>query len=410
MNPASAPRAVPLDEIAAAVGGRRIGAEVTISGVSSLTEGGPGDLAYVDGDRLAEVARASRASALLVSEEMADVAAQVVVANPRFAFVRVVERFFTDPRVPRGIAAEVIRGADVEIGPDASIWPFVTLGDRARLGARVTLYPGVFVGHDATIGDDTVLYPNVTVREGCGIGRRVIIHSGAVVGSDGFGYAQHEGRHHKIPQLGGVVIEDDVELGANVTVDRATFGRTVIGRGTKVDNLVHVGHNVTVGPHSILVAQVGIAGSTRLGSHVMVGGQAGLAEHLEIGDRAMIGAQAGVVRSIPEGQVVAGTPAAPLDVALRAHALLLRLPELRQQLRDLTARVHALESRPAPAPQPRRRRRSPVTSGRSPAPAGGRSTTGAAGRDPPARSTGSGAPTSGRRCGRYRHAPTSART
>jgi len=356
MKSASAPRAVPLDEIAAAVGGRRVGAEVTIGGVSSLTDAEPGDLAYVDGDRLAEAARSSRASALLVSGEMAGIApAQVIVANPRLAFARVVERFFTAPRIARGIAAEVVRGVDVELGDDASIWPFVTLGDRVKLGARVTLYPGVFVGPDAAIGDDVVLYPNVTVREGSVIGRRVIVHSGAVVGSDGFGYAQHEGRHHKIPQLGRVVIEDDVELGANVTVDRATFGRTVIGRGTKVDNLVHIGHNVTIGPHSILVAQVGIAGSTRLGSHVVVGGQAGLTEHLEIGDRAMIGAQAGVVRSIPEGQVVAGTPAAPLDVALRAHALLLRLPELRQQVRDLTARVRALESRPEPARKPRRR-------------------------------------------------------
>src|SRR6266849_5115212 len=306
----SAPRPVPLSAIAAAVGGRLVGAETMIGGVSSLEEARAGDLAYVDGERFIEAARSSRASAFVVGGEMAEIPRpQVVVSDPRYAFVRVVERFFTGSRRARGIAAEVMRGVDVEIGPDASIWPFVTLGDRVTLGARVTLYPGVFLGDDTTVGDDSILYPNVTVREGCVIGRRVVIHSGAVLGSDGFGYVQHEGRHHKIPQLGGVVVEDDVELGANVTVDRATFGRTVIGRGTKVDNLVQIGHNVTIGPHSILVAQVGIAGSTRLGSHVVVGGQAGLADHLEIADGAMIAAQAGVARSVAEGVIVSGSPA-----------------------------------------------------------------------------------------------------
>src|SRR5262249_43434999 len=164
----------------------------------------------------------------------------------------------------------------------------------------------VFVGDGASIGDDSVLHANVSVYDGCTVGRRVIIHAGTAVGSDGFGYVQHEGRHHKLPQLGSVVIEDDVELGANVTVDRATFGSTAIGRGTKIDNPVQVAHNVTIGPDSVLVAQVGIAGSTRVGARVMVGGQAGLADHLEVGDRAMIAAQAGVARSVAEGQIVSG--------------------------------------------------------------------------------------------------------
>ena len=358
MTRPSAPPAVPLSEIAAAVGGQRVGADAMIGGVSGLEEAGPGDLAFVDGDRAVEAARVSRAAAFLVGQEIVGLTPpQVVVREPRFAFVRVVERFFAAPQIPRGVAGNVVRGVEVEIGPDASIWPFVTLGDRVKLGARITLYPGVFVGHDTVIGDDCICYPNVTIREATAIGHRVVIHSGAVIGSDGFGYVQHEGRHHKIPQLGRVVIEDDVELGANVTVDRATFGRTVIGRGTKVDNLVQIGHNVTIGPHSILVAQAGIAGSTRLGSHVVVGGQAGLVDHLEIGDRAMIGAQAGVVRNLPEGQIVSGTPAAPHIDSLRAHALFLRLPELRQQLRELTERVRALESRPAPARRTSRRRK-----------------------------------------------------
>ena len=236
------------------------------------------------------------------------------------------------------------------IGADPSIWPFVTLGDRVTLGARVTLYPGVFVGDDVTIGDDTVLAPNVAVLDRCRIGSRVHLHSGSVVGSDGFGYVQHEGRHFRVPQRGIVVIEDDVELGANVTVDRATFGQTVVKRGTKVDNLVQIAHNVTVGEDSILVAQSGIAGSSSLGHHVVMGGQAGIGDHLTIGDMTMIAARSGVSRDTEAGQVVSGSPAIPHTVALRAYSLLPRLPELRAQIRNLERRVSLLEAPPLAPP------------------------------------------------------------
>jgi UDP-3-O-[3-hydroxymyristoyl] glucosamine N-acyltransferase len=349
------PRAVSLSEIAGAAGGQLVGGagkKTKITGVSSLDEARPGDLAYIESDRFVPAAVESRASAFVVGRPISELRRpQIVVADPRYAFVRVLERLFLAPAAPRGIADEVVRGAGVEIGPDVSIWPFVTLGDRAKIGARVVLYPGVFIGEDVVIGDDCILYPRVTVREGCAIGCRVIIHSGAVIGSDGFGYLQHDGRHHKIPQLGSVVIEDDVELGANVTVDRATFGRTLIGRGTKVDNLVQIAHNVTVGPDTILVAQVGIAGSTRLGAHVVVGGQAGLGDHLEIGDRAMIAARSGVGSRVAEGEIVSGSPALPHDTSIKIHRVFLRLPELRQQLRELAERVSALESRAVPAPR-----------------------------------------------------------
>jgi len=250
----------------------------------------------------------------------------------------------------------VTLGADVVIGPEPSIWPFVTLGNRVRLGARVTLYPGVFVGDEAVIGDDTVLHPNVTVRERCSLGARVIVHSGAVIGSDGFGYVQQDGRHHKVPQRGTVVIEDDVELGANVAIDRATFGRTLVRRGTKVDNLVQIAHNVEIGEHSVLAGQAGISGSTRIGSYVMVGGQAGFADHLEVGDGAMVAAQAGVFRDVPSGTLVAGSPALPRDQAGPIHGALLRLPELRRQLLRLEQRVKELEARAEAPPKPRRSR------------------------------------------------------
>jgi UDP-3-O-[3-hydroxymyristoyl] glucosamine N-acyltransferase len=335
-----------LAELASLVNGHVLGAADTpISGVSSLEEAKPGDLAYVEGDRFIKAARESQASAFVVARPLADLTRpQLVVANPKYAFVRIIQQCFIPPHQPRGIAQEIVKGVDVEIGPDASIWPFVTLGDRVKIGARVIVYPGVFIGDDCAIGDDCILYPNVTIRERCTIGNRVIIHSGTVIGSDGFGYVQQDGQHHKIPQLGTVIIEDDVELGANVTVDRATFGQTIIKQGTKVDNLVQIAHNVTVGPHCILVAQVGIAGSTRLGSHVIVGGQAGLTDHIEIGDRVKIAARSGVTRSIASDQIVSGAPAMPHEVFLKTQALIARLPELRELVRNLERRVKALEA------------------------------------------------------------------
>lgn len=360
MTARPAPPAVRLADIARTVGGVVVGdAGTEITGVASLADAGPGDLAYVDSDRYAPVARKSRASALVVGSTIDDVGqSQLVVSEPRYAFVRIVEGFFTAPRRSRGVASDIVRGLDVAIGPDASIWPFVTLGNRVRLGARVTLYPGVFIGDDAVVGDDTILYPNVTVRERCTLGARVIVHSGAVIGSDGFGYVQAGGRHHKIPQLGIVVVEDDVELGANVTVDRATFGQTVIRRGAKVDNLVQIAHNVSIGEHSVVAGQAGISGSTRLGSYVMVGGQAGFADHVEVGDRAQVAAQSGVFRDVPAGAAVAGSPALAHEQAGPIYGAFLQLPELRKQLRRLEQRVRQLEgqaeAKPSKARRPKR--------------------------------------------------------
>jgi len=358
MNGRPGPPAVRLEAIGRAVGGTVVGpSDTMITGVSSLGEAAPGDIVYVENERLADAARASRATAFVVAALIDDLPRpQIIVAEPRFAFVRIVETFFTAPRRPRGVAREVTLGADVVIGAEPSIWPFVTLGNRVRLGDRVTLYPGVFVGDEAVIGDDTILHPNVTVRERCAIGARVIVHSGAVVGSDGFGYVQRDGRHHKVPQLGTVVIEDDVELGANVTIDRATFGRTLVGRGTKVDNLVQVAHNVEIGEHTVLAGQAGISGSTRIGSHVMVGGQVGFADHVEVGDGATVAAQSGVFRDVPPGAIVAGSPALPHYEAGPIHGALLRLPELRRQIRRLEQRVKELEARADAAPKPRRSR------------------------------------------------------
>ena len=343
-------KAVRLTAIAELVSGQIVGNEdVVVTGASSLTEAGPGDLAYVAEARFDKPAKASRAAAFVVSRPIPDLRApQIAVDHPAYAFARIVQHFFCAVRKARGVAAQIVQGEEVSIGRDASIWPFVTLGDRVRIGDRVTLFPGVFIGEGSSIGDDTVVYPNVAILEGTSIGSRVVIHSGSVIGSDGFGYVQHQGRHHKIPQIGTVTIEDDVELGANVTVDRATFGRTVIQRGTKVDNLVQIAHNVSIGAHSILVAQVGIAGSTTLGNYVIIGGQVGIADHLTVGDQAMIAAQSGVAQSVESKQIVSGTPAIPHQQWLKAQGAFSRLPELRQHLRELEQRVRQLESRTSP--------------------------------------------------------------
>jgi UDP-3-O-[3-hydroxymyristoyl] glucosamine N-acyltransferase len=337
--------AISFADIAGFVQGRIEGdSSGVIRGVSSLQEAGPADLSYIAQDRFLSQARESRAAAFIVAHRFTEVPQpQIVVQNPAYAFARVVQHWFVPVYRARGVAPDLIQGTEVRIGPDASIWPSVTLGDRVTIGARVTLYPGVFIGDETEIGDDSILYPNVVVRERCMIGHRVVIHSGTVIGSDGFGYVQHEGRHHKIPQIGGVVLEDDVELGANVTIDRATFGTTRIRRGTKVDNLVQIAHNVQIGEDTIVVAQVGIAGSTRVGSHVMIGGQAGLADHLQIGDRVLIAARSGVNRNLTSDQIVSGAPAMPHEQALKAQALIPHLPELRQQLRELHKRVEAIE-------------------------------------------------------------------
>ncbi len=338
---------IPLDDIAKAIKAEVSGdaSTVMVSGVSSLEDATREDLAYVASDRFVGAALQSKAAAFLVDRPIPTIhRVQLVVPNPVYASAFIIDSFFTPAYRARGITQWVVQGENVQIGPDVSIYPFVTLGNRVRIGARVTLYPGVFIGDDSEVGDDSILYPNVTMRERCSVGKRVIIHAGTVIGSDGFGYVEHEGRQHKIPQRGTVVIEDDVELGANVTIDRATFGRTVIKRGTKVDNLVQIGHNVSIGEDCILVAQVGISGSTILGKHVNVGGQAGVSDHLEVGDRVMIAAQSGVIAKLQAGQVVSGSPALPHEISLKAHAVFARLPELRQHLRDLERRVRTLES------------------------------------------------------------------
>jgi UDP-3-O-[3-hydroxymyristoyl] glucosamine N-acyltransferase len=337
-----------LQELASLVGGEIEGdAQTVITGVTGIREAGPGKITFLSNPRYASALRETRASAVIVgkTERAVPVGACAIlrVENPYFAYSQIAGFFFSRPYVPSGISEWASIGRGVRLGRDVSVQPFVVVEEGAEIGDRVVLSAGVYVGEGSAIGEESLLYPHVTVREGVRIGCRVIIHSGAVIGSDGFGYATHGGKHHKIPQVGGVVIEDDVEIGAGVTIDRAALGQTRIGRGTKIDNLVQIAHNVEIGEDCLVVAQAGIAGSTQIGSHVTLAGQAGVAGHLRIGERVTVTGQAGVTKDVRPGETVSGFPAAPHREWLKAQANLYRLPEIRSALSDLEARVRHLE-------------------------------------------------------------------
>ena len=349
MNPASPSRtnSIPLEALAQSVQARIHGSsEVLISGLSHLEEATCGDLSFVLKPKFYEAAKNSQAAAFLTTHPIPDdPRPQLLCSNPLLAVVTLAKKYFLPPLPQRGIHPTAVIGQDVRIGPDVSIGPLVTIGGCAEIGAGVTIYAGGHLGENAVVGNDCVLYPHVSLLDNCILGQRVILHSGTVIGSDGFGYAQHEGRHHKIPQLGNVLIEDDVEIGANVTVDRATFGSTVIKQGTKIDNHVQIAHNVVIGEHCIVVAQVGIAGSTRLGHHVMIGGQAGLVDHLTIGDEVRIASGAGVTNHVESNQTVGGRPAVDHNTWRKAQVLQYQLPDMRNDLRTLKKEVESLKQR-----------------------------------------------------------------
>ncbi|MFY9270210.1 MAG: UDP-3-O-(3-hydroxymyristoyl)glucosamine N-acyltransferase [Candidatus Manganitrophaceae bacterium] len=333
-----------LGEIARWVEGEVIGdRHLQISGIGSIEEAKEGEITFLANPKYLSKALKTRASAILVGKRTSGLpCALLIVRDPYYAFSRLLSRFHPPRPNPPGIDPRAVIGKNVIFGEAVSIGPFVTLEDRVEIGNRVRLCSGVFVGEGSRIGEESLIYPNVTIREGVNIGKRVIVHSGTVIGSDGFGFAPHQGKHHKIPQIGGVIIEDDVELGANVAVDRAALGNTVIGAGTKVDNLVQIGHNVVIGPDSILVAQVGISGSASIGRRVTLAGQVGVAGHLTIGDNVIVGGKSGVTKDIPDGEVVSGFPTLSHREWLKAQASFPHLPELRARVKKLEEEIEAL--------------------------------------------------------------------
>ena len=300
---------VPINEIVAIVGGRYGGPDDrVIRGVSTLKDAGDDQLTFLGNPSYAPQVATTRACAILVPSDFeGDDPRFIRVAKPHAAMAEVIGRFFNTRSVPQGIS------------------PHASVGKSAKLGLNVNVGAFVSIGDDVEIGDDTLIYPNVSIYDGTRIGKRCILHSGVVIGSDGYGFTQTGGRHQKIPQIGIVRIEDDVEIGANSCVDRAALGETVIGEGTKIDNLVQIGHNVRIGKHCLLVAQVGIAGSTEIGDYVVFAGQSGVAGHLKIGDRAQIGGGSAVFHDVPEGAKVMGTPAVEFREFARRDMMLKRM-------------------------------------------------------------------------------------
>ena len=338
-----------LGQIAELVSGELTGdPQCTITGAAPLDQAMEGQIAFADrGSGLKRVA-ATKATAVIVPKGFSHPDVCVIqVSNPRLAFAQVLNLLYPPPKpIDRRHPMAVIGNA-CTIGKDVSIGAGVVLGDNVTIGDRVTLHANVVIGDQVVVGDDTLIYPNVSVLERCRIGCRVIIHAGSVIGSDGFGLVFDQGRYQKMPQIGIVQIDDDVEIGANNTIDRATMGKTWLKAGIKTDNLVHIAHNVTIGEHSVITAHVGIAGSTTIGHHAVIAGQAGIGGHLTIGNQVTIGPQCGVAQSVPDKQVVSGTTLAmPHGTWLRLQKVLPELPALFKKISALEKQIQALKTEP----------------------------------------------------------------
>jgi len=320
-----------LEEVARIVDGDVLGDKnIVITGICGIKEAKEGDLTFIANNKYLPLAKNTRASAIITSKDTKKINKPTIrTENPSLAFAKMVSLMAPNEVAhPKGIDARAVIGKNVKLGKDVAIQPFVVIEDNVQIGDRTIIYASSYVGTGAQIGSDCLIYPRVTIRERIIIGDRVTIHSGTVIGSDGFGFASVCGVHHKIPQIGIVVIEDDVDIGANVTIDRARFGKTVIGKGTKIDNLVQIAHNVEIGEHSIIVAQSGISGSTRVGNGVIMAGQSGVVGHVNIGDNTIIAAKSGVAKSLPANSKVFGYPARPIEKTRRINACLTRLPDL----------------------------------------------------------------------------------
>jgi UDP-3-O-[3-hydroxymyristoyl] glucosamine N-acyltransferase len=331
----AAPGRFTLGELAAALGATLEGDPArVVTGVAPLDRAGPADISFLTDARHRTAARASRAGAFLAPADVTDLPGPTLrVAAPPQALITLLRLFHPPVPVSPGVDPTAAIAPEARLDPTASVGPLAVVAARARVGARVRVGALVYVGPEAEIGEDSVLHPGVVVRERVRLGRRVIVHAGAVLGADGFGYASGAGGHEKIPHVGVVVVEDDVEVGANACIDRAGLAETRIGRGTKIDNLVQVAHDVAVGPGCLLVAQSGIAGSTTLGEGCVLAGQSGVGGHLEVGDGVRVGAKSAVLADVPAGRTVSGIPAMPHARWRRVVAALPRLPDLVRAVR-----------------------------------------------------------------------------
>ncbi len=330
-----------VQELAALVGGQFVsgpGEAAPISAAAAIADAGEGHVTFFGNAKYLPQLKTSRATAALVPLDFTEAIPPIAirVENPSLAFAQLLERFAPEPlRFAPGVHPTAVIGRDVVLGENVSIQPFVVIEDGARIGAETVLGAHSYIGHAASVGAGCQLAPRVTVGARCVVGSRVIIHSGAVIGSDGFGFELSGGKHVKIPQTGIVQIDDDVEIGANVTIDRARFGRTWVQEGTKIDNLVQIAHNVVIGKHCLIIAQTGISGSTRLGNYVTLAGQVGVVGHIEIGDRVTAGAKTGISKNIRAGEVIWGVPSQPMKEVKEQIVLVRRLPNLLERIKKL---------------------------------------------------------------------------
>lgn len=343
-KPSEPTKSLKLEEIAKLVGGEIIGnKEISITGVAGIKEAKKGDITFLSNEKYLPFLDQTQASVVITSREIQlSQNGKVLLRtdNPSLAFDRVLSLFVpARAKHAPGIHASAIVSKSAKLGKNVYLGPHTVLEDAVRIGDNVSIEAGSFVGADSSIGDNTHIYPNVTLREQTKIGRNVIIHSGTVIGSDGFGYDTIDGKHLKIPHRGNVEIQDDVEIGANVCIDRGRFKTTLIQKGTKIDNLVQIAHNVIVGENNLIVSQAGISGSSETGKNVIIAGQAGIVGHITIGDDAIIGAKTGITKSVEPKSVMLGSPAKPISEQKRIFALISKLPELFKDIQELKRRV-----------------------------------------------------------------------
>jgi UDP-3-O-[3-hydroxymyristoyl] glucosamine N-acyltransferase len=336
-----------LNQIAELVNGEAAGdLQKIIRDVAPFEAAGVDEITFADSAKFYKKIDNTAAGAVIVPRSIKiETKNTVRVDNPKVAFAKLMD-IFHPPTIPdTGISPTVVVGNNFKCGQNVSVAPMVVIGDNVILGKGVILGPGVVIGDNVVIGDDVRIHPNVTVLEGSRLGNRIIIHAGSVIGSDGYGFAPDGERYHKIPQLGIVQIDDDVEIGACNTIDRATFGKTRIKQGVKTDNLVQIAHNVTVGENTVMVAQTAIAGSTTIGKHVTIAGKAAVGGHVHVGDNVMIGGRAGVIKSVAAGEIVSGFPEMPHRLWLRVKRLLPQLPDFKKQLSAIEKRLNKLEEK-----------------------------------------------------------------
>ena len=318
---------------------------VELTGLAPADRARAGELTFAENASYFAAAERSHAAGIIVAGSFLSSSKVLIrVANTRVGLARALPLFFPPEQHPQGIHPSAVIADSARVAPTAHIGPNCVVGARVRLGARCVLMGGNDLRADCQLGDDVCLFPNVVLYRQTQLGQRVSIHAGTVIGSDGFGYVLDEGHHRKILQLGNVIIHDDVEIGANCAIDRGTLGSTVIGQGTKIDNLVHIAHNVVIGRNCLILGQVGFAGSTTLGDYVVVASQSGIADHLKLGNQAIVGAKSGVMRDVPDGGRVLGTPATADRQAKRQMIALQQLPELLHRMRDLEKQVEALRA------------------------------------------------------------------